>query len=277
MQILTSNIDRSVNFVEEQLIGFIESRYVRKVDDYFIAYLSSQTGCNRGCTFCHLTATNQTRSLDCTHEDFMEQARTVFEHYTKDKPARYMHYNFMARGEALANRNLMDHSAELLMDLGQLALDHGVKPKFNISTIMPVTMKRRLIDIFPIVTPTIYYSMYSADDAWRKRWMPAAMPVDDAIHQLREYQNVSKKIIKIHGAFIRGENDSEAAVSDMIDKILDLNAEFNIVRYNPHSPDQGDESPRIAEILAQLQECMPAKIIPRVGPDVQASCGMFIH
>jgi adenine C2-methylase RlmN of 23S rRNA A2503 and tRNA A37 len=207
----------------------------------------------------------------------MEQARTVFEHYAKDKPARYMHYNFMARGEALANRNLMDRSAELLMDLGQLALDHGVKPKFNISTIMPATMKRRLIDIFPIVTPTIYYSMYSADDAWRKRWMPAAMPVDDAIHQLREYQNISKKIVKFHGAFIRGENDSEAAVSNMIDKMLDLNAEFNIVRYNPHSPEQGEESPRIVEILAQIQEYMSAKIIPKVGFDIKASCGMFVH
>jgi adenine C2-methylase RlmN of 23S rRNA A2503 and tRNA A37 len=119
--------------------------------------------------------------------------------------------------------------------------------------------------------------MYSADDAWRKRWMPAAMPVDDAINQLREYQNISKKIVKFHGAFIKGENDSEAAVNAMIDKMLDLNAEFNIVRYNPHSPEQGEESPRIVEILAQIQECMAAKIIPKVGFDIKASCGMFVH
>jgi 23S rRNA (adenine2503-C2)-methyltransferase len=277
MKILESTIDQSVNFVEDALIGFTESRYVRKVDDYFIAYLSSQTGCNRGCMFCHLTATRQTRSLDCDHEDFMQQARTVMAHYAKDLPAKYVHMNFMARGEALANRWFTENATELLMDLGKLSLDYGVKPKFNISTIMPVTMRRRLIDMFPIITPTIYFSMYSADDAWRKRWMPAAMPVDEAIEQLREYQSISKKIIKIHGAFIRGENDSPDQICAMADKLLDLKVEFNIVRYNPLTSEQGEESPDLLSIHQQLNDHFPTKIIPRVGPDVKAACGMFVN
>ncbi len=277
MKILESQIDQSVNFVEDALIGFTESRYVRRVDDYFIAYLSSQTGCNRGCAFCHLTATGQTRSLDCDHEDFMQQARTVMAHYAKDRPARYMHWNWMARGEALANRWLIENATELLMDLGKLSLDHGVKPKFNVSTIMPLTMRRRLIDMFPIITPTIYYSMYSADDAWRKRWMPAAMPIDEAIHQLREYQSISKKTIKIHGAFIQGENDQPDQIRAMIDKLQGLAVEFNIVRYNPLTSEQGEESPRLLKIQAHLNDHFPTKIIPRVGPDVQASCGMFVN
>jgi 23S rRNA (adenine2503-C2)-methyltransferase len=276
MKVLESKIDQSVNFVEDALIGFIESRYVRRSDDYFIGYLSSQTGCNRGCVFCHLTATSQTRSLDCTHEDFMQQARTVMSHYAKDRPARYMHWNFMARGEALANKWLVDNATELLMDLGKLSLDYGVKPKFNISTIMPVTMRRRLIDMFPIITPTIYFSMYSADDAWRKRWMPAAMPIDEAVEQLKEYQSISKKIIKVHGAFIKGENDHPDQIDAMIDKLQGLNIEFNIVRYNPHSPEQGKETSEGLSIQCQLNEHFPTKIIPRVGFDVQASCGMFV-
>jgi 23S rRNA (adenine2503-C2)-methyltransferase len=277
MRIMESTIDQSVNFVEDALIGFTESRYVRKVDDYFIAYLSSQTGCNRGCAFCHLTATDQTRSLDCTHEDFMQQARTVMSHYAKDRPARYMHWNFMARGEALANKWLVDNATELLMDLGKMSLDYGVKPKFNISTIMPLTMRRRLIDIFPIITPTIYFSMYSADDAWRKRWMPAAMPVDEAIEQLKEYQRISKKTIKVHGAFIQGENDSPAQIDAMVDKLRDITVEFNIVRYNPLTPEQCSESPELLSIQAHLNDHFPTKIIPRVGPDVQAACGMFVN
>jgi hypothetical protein len=40
LKVLNSQIDRSVNFVEEQLVGFLESRFVRKCDEYFIAYLS---------------------------------------------------------------------------------------------------------------------------------------------------------------------------------------------------------------------------------------------
>lgn len=143
LQVLNSQIDHSVNFVEEQLVGFLESRFVRKCDDYFVAYLSSQTGCNRGCTFCHLTATGQTSFVDSYHNDFMAQAIQVFKHYRKQsKPAKYMHYSFMARGEPLSNKILLDSGDELLIKLGQVAKEEGLPSKFNISTIMPVTLKK---------------------------------------------------------------------------------------------------------------------------------------
>jgi len=179
LQVLNSELDRSVNFVEEQLVGFLESRFVRKCDEYFIAYLSSQTGCNRGCAFCHLTVMGQTSFVDTSHNDFMAQAIQVFKHYrSQKKPAKYMHYNFMARGEPLANQILLESGAELLSKLGQVAKDEGLPAKFNISTIMPMTLKRSLVDVFGYVNPTIYYSIYSTNPEWRKKWMPAAMDTD---------------------------------------------------------------------------------------------------
>src|SRR5215472_15501555 len=160
LKVLNSQIDRSVNFVEEQLVGFLESRFVRKCDEYFIAYLSSQTGCNRGCTFCHLTVTGQTSFVDSSHNDFMAQAIQVFKHYRAQKNrAKYMHYNFMARGEPLANKILLDSGDELLTKLGQVSKEEGLPAKFNVSTIMPVTLKKSLTDIFQYVNPTIYYSI----------------------------------------------------------------------------------------------------------------------
>jgi len=283
LKVLNSQIDRSVNFVEEQLVGFLESRFVRKCDDYFIAYLSSQTGCNRGCTFCHLTATGQTSFVDSSHNDFMAQAIQVFKHYRQEKkPARYMHYNFMARGEPLANKILLDSGDELLTKLGQVAKDEGLPAKFNISTIMPVTLKKPLIEIFGYVNPTIYYSMYSTNAKWRQKWMPAAMEPNEALAMLKDYQNFSKKIIKIHYAFIAGQNDSVEEINNVCDAIENqgLICEFNLVRYNPASPEQGEESSE--EVINRNIDIISSRfsgkvqVIPRVGFDVKASCGMFV-
>lgn len=284
LRVLHSAEDSSVNFVEAELTGFLESRFVRKCEDYFICYLSSQTGCNRGCTFCHLTATGQTSFADSTHNDFIGQASQVFRHYRRQKrPAKYAHFNFMARGEPLANKVLLDSADDLLIKLGQMARDVEVGAKFNVSTIMPATFKRSLREVFGFVHPTIYYSLYSVDEDFRRKRMPAAMPVPDALRLLKEYQDFSKKILKVHYALIAGENDSAeqvAAVCDALDQ-AGLLCDFNLVRYNAASAEQGEESSeeviqlRMGEIRRRFKGRV--QVIPRVGHDIKASCGMFMQ
>jgi adenine C2-methylase RlmN of 23S rRNA A2503 and tRNA A37 len=285
LQVFNSQIDQSVNFVEKQLVGFLESRFVRKCDEYFIAYLSSQTGCNRGCTFCHLTTTQQTSFNDSSHNDFIAQAIQVFKYYrSQNQPAKYMHYNFMARGEPLSNKILLESGDELLLRLGQVAKDEGLPAKFNISTIMPSNLKKSLTEIFNYITPTIYYSLYSINYEWRKKWMPSAMPYDEALLMLKDYQDFSKKIIKIHFPFIADQNDSIEDVTNICDAIdnIGLICDFNLVRYNPASSSQGLESSkeviqRNIDILSQrFKFNTKVQIIPRVGFDVKASCGMFV-
>ncbi len=286
LRVLTSEQDRSVNFVETALTGFLESRFVRKTDDYFICYLSSQTGCNRGCTFCHLTATGQTSFEDSTRRDFIRQATEVFRHYRHKESvkAKYVHFNFMARGEPLANKQLIDDGSYILHELGSMAEGEDLRAKFNVSTIMPTTFsKYELTDPFGYIHPTIYYSLYSTRESFRKKWMPGAMPVEEALEKLKRYQEFSKKTVKIHFPFIAGENDSQEDVSDMCDAILmsGLRTDFNLVRYNPASPEQGEESsPEVLKArLAQIRQRFEGEVkeIPRVGFDVNASCGMFVE
>lgn len=279
-----SNIDRSVNFIEDQLVGFLESRYVRKVPEYFICYLSSQTGCNKGCKFCHLTASKQTNFTNSDYQDYLSQAIQVYRHYRNEKDtAKTIHYNFMARGEALANPNFLNEGDEILLALAQLAKKENLNPKFNVSTIIPKNLNKSLEDIFKIIHPTIYYSLYSTNPDFREQWLPSAMNVQDSLKILKEYQKISKKIIKIHHTFIEGQNDSEDDVKDMINEIKkqDLIVEFNLVRYNPFSEEQGQESSEktIERNLELIRNSIDGKVqmIPRVGFDVKASCGMFVE
>lgn len=283
METLKSNLDKSVNFVEGQLAGFIESRYVRRNDKYFNCYLSSQSGCNKGCRFCHLTATHQTTFEDVDRLGFWTQATQVFQHYkAENQPAKHVHYSFMARGEPLDNKHLLANADSILMPLAELAVREGLAPKFNISTIMPRTLSKPLADIFKIITPTIYYSMYSVRNEFRQKWVPMAMPVNEALQQLKDYQSVTKKLVKIHFAFIKGQNDSHDDVRMLCDAIdnCGLSYEFNLVRYNPFSAVQGVESDEdtIWKNFHYINDRSggKAKIIQRVGFDVYASCGLFV-
>ena len=278
-----SQIDASVNWLSPADIGAIETRFVRRRRDSFVIYLSSQTGCRQACRMCHLTATGQTALRDVTLEELVAQAETVFAHYRAALPARTVHFNFMARGEPLLNPVIVERSGELFDRLWQLANAHGLRARFLVSTIMPKALAHPLDQIFDRYHPEIYYSLYSTNERFRRRWLPKAQPVADALDQLAAWQRETYKLVKIHYAFILGENDSEADVHAICDALeaRRLCAHVNIVRYNPPSPAHGEEPSELviernAQIFRTRLANVRVQVIPRVGFDVHASCGMFV-
>lgn len=282
-----SDVDASVNWDRPAEVGRIEARYVRRAPEYFVLYLSSQTGCNQGCRMCHLTATGQTRLRNVTHEEFLAQADTVLDYYREmAPPARSVHFNFMARGEPLANPMLRADADQLLGALAARAVQLYLRPRYLISTIFPRELEdRALEDIFVIHHPEIYYSLYSMDEGFRRHWLPKALPAADALDRLASWQRQTYKICKIHYAFIEGENDSEADVHAICDAVESrrLMVHVNIVRYNPCRTAKGrlgvEPSEEVIERNARIFETrLPnsrVRVIPRVGFDVAASCGMF--
>jgi adenine C2-methylase RlmN of 23S rRNA A2503 and tRNA A37 len=280
-----SSQDASVNWDRPADVGRIEARYVRRCPDYVVVYLSSQTGCNQGCRMCHLTATGQTRLLDVTFAEFLEQAQTVLDHYRREAPpARTVHFNFMARGEPLANAVFLADADALLGELADRAVGLGLRPRYLVSTIFPRELGGRLLeDVFIRYHPEIYYSVYSVSEKFRRRWLPKALPAAEALDRLASWQRHTYKICKIHYAFIAGENDSEADVHAICDALESrrLMVHVNIVRYNPYDPRRhGMEPPeeviwRNAKIYQARLPQARVRVIPRVGYDVQASCGMF--
>ena len=173
-----SKQDASVNWDRSADVGRLEARYVRRCPDYFVVYLSAQTGCSQGCRMCHLTATGQTRLRDATFGEMIEQARIVLDHYRHEgPPARTVHFNFMARGEPLASRVLLAGGDALLGELSRRTVALGLRPRHLISTIYPKEMgDRPLEDIFVTHHPELHYSIYSMSERFRRRWLPKALP-----------------------------------------------------------------------------------------------------
>jgi 23S rRNA (adenine2503-C2)-methyltransferase len=280
-----SEQDASVNWDRPADVGRIEARYVRRCPDYFVVYLSSQTGCAQGCRMCHLTTTGQTRLRDVTVGEMIEQAQTVLDHYRREAPpARRVNFNFMARGEPLANQALLSDSDGLLGELSRLAVTLGLRPRHLVSTIYPRELgDRPLEDIFVTHHPDIYYSIYSMSDRFRRRWLPKALPAEAALDRLVSWQRSTHKIVSLHHAYIAGENDAEGDVHAVCNALEErgLMVHVNIVRYNSPDPSRHSVEPpegvieRNAAIYRSRLPNARVSVIARVGYDVAASCGMF--
>lgn len=276
---LTSKEDDSINYVTScEDGGYFESRFVQRSNDYFIIYLSSHSGCNQACRMCHLTQTKQTMMTPATLEDYVQQAKQVLNNvsfaYHRAVGLTKIKFSFMARGEPLLNPTVINNWQGLRRALKELVPSY-FDVEFCISTIMPTEFKSNLGDIFTNRDVSIYYSIYSVNDDFRKKWLGNAMPYRIALSYLSYYRSLDYGRVKFHSAFIKGENDSEKDIRDLkfaLDVNYDTNYKFNIVRYNPYSPKQGEESSN----LSLIEEVLEAKVITRVGQDVKASCGMFV-
>lgn len=292
LEVLHSKEDASVNFIRtsESFPGKLEARYVRRKPEYFIAYLSSQSGCRQACSFCWLTRTKQTKLIDVPSSLITEQALDVLRHYkslpAEEQNAKVIHFSYMSRGEPLASKVIHEEGDSLFVRLMQLAKAHGLLPRVMVSSILPKVLlterKDNLAALFPLSQPNIYYSIYSTKENFRKKWLPNAMHVDDAMQILRSYQEHTNKIIRLHWALIKDENDSAEDIENIVQLVNDygLRVDVNLVRYNPFE-NYGEEAPieRYAEACRILEKGLPqakVKVVDRIGRDVYASCGMFI-
>jgi adenine C2-methylase RlmN of 23S rRNA A2503 and tRNA A37 len=278
---LRSGDDASINFSRADARGgMVETRFVRRLEERFIVYISSMLGCDKACRFCHLTQTGQTNSTLLSEDEMVEQARTVLG-ASDFAGARTVHFNFMARGEPMSNPSV---GRPLFKRLAALATEHGLKSRVKVSTILPLDVwTTNPFDLWDSNCPPVdlYYSLYSVDDDWRRRWIPKAVHPKAAMDWLVRYQSETGQRVVLHWALIDGENDDvgQARAAADLANASGLRAEFNLVRYNPaNEKSQEATDERIDEYVETITTRIPgrARRIPRVGPDVMASCGMFL-
>ncbi|MEY8802016.1 radical SAM protein [Leisingera sp. XS_AS12] len=278
--------DASVNWSRATPDGGLhECRYVRRSPEYFIAYLSSHSGCRHACRFCHLTQTGQTMFTPARIEELQEQLDQVLAHYdAHGEPAGRINVNFMARGEPLSNYGLMSRFADFSRYAKNAAGARDLELKINISTIMPTDAHDAdLAAAFGDAPVVLYWSLYSLDPAFRRRWLPRAMDPQAALERLLDWQKRAGGRVVLHWALIEGENDQDETFEQISDFVSasGLDAKLNLVRYNPYSPRTGAEAgeERYAAALKRIGGRMAvagSKVVSRVGYDVKASCGMFL-
>ena len=164
---------------------------------------------------------------------------------------------------------------------------HGFESfSVNVSSILPrVSERRALAEIFPRPVH-LYYSLYSTNNAFRAKWLPNATPWESALARLADFQQSTAQPLTFHWALIEGENDSLEDAESIARALrpYEFQAKVNLVRFNAHEslPNQESSDARRAEILeivraALVDPARKSRVVPRVGKDVFASCGMFFE
>lgn len=283
--VLRSAEDRSVNFTRRAPDGgLLEARFVARSDDYAIAYLSSHSGCRLACRFCHLTQTGQTMFGPATHWDLMGQFMRVLGHMDEERvrPPR-LNVNFMARGEPLANPHITQDFAAFAVPAMTEAERRGMSVRFNISTVFPADRDVDLTRAFGAFPVTPYWSLWSVDPGFRRRWLPRAEAPERSLDRLLRFQAETGREVVLHWGLIAGRNDREEDLAGIASLLSGsgLRARLNLVRYNSFSRRTGTEAgqdrlSRFLEVLGPILGIPGSRVVPRVGRDVFASCGMFV-
>ena len=177
-------LSQSVNFIFPYGNSLVETRYVRREKNKVSVYVSSHNGCIMGCKVCHLTALGETNFKHVDIETYNKQLEIVLEHANKVNDEEEIknrdvkvNINMMARGEALANKNIIHRYGEVYRTFDETVKKHDYRNfRINISTIMPQTMKyRSLVETFGNYPVYLYYSLYSLNENFRKKWFPKGM------------------------------------------------------------------------------------------------------
>lgn len=244
------------------------------------------------CKFCHLTHLNQNSFQHATIEDYTHQLNIVLKHYENqvklgiEPLATRTNINFMASGEALANKTILKQYASLYHEFEKQCSLFQLSFRVNISTIFPHTVRdHELRDIFQDKPVCLYYSMYSTSDSFRRTWLPNALPYQHALEKLKRFQEQTKNPLVFHWAIIENENDNleeNIKLAEIIASYKFENARFHMVAYNPPSNASRESSKetkaKIFNILNTI--AFPGqnnKQIERIGLDVYASCGQFMN
>ena len=286
--------DSCINLIKPYGKGSVETRMVQRSPDYLSLYVSSHSGCKMRCKFCWLTQQEQFSFDHVPVNGYVRQVDDILRESKIDFDERNgvrVNVNMMARGEPLANKHLVKGYPQLYDQLDRTIQSHGFSgTKINLSTIMPYTMKDySLYSIFQDTPVTMFYSLYSLNPDFRKKWIPNGIPVEMALDKLAEFQQLTNNPVVFHWTLIEGENDDPEECQQIVDLINCYGfdrTKFNLVRFNPH-PKLADEyrepteekMNQLFELISDgMTEDVPhqkSRIVPRVGYDAYVSCGMF--
>lgn len=234
--------------------------------------VTSQVGCNMGCTFCASGLLKKKRDL--RSGEMVAQLMHI-QRMLDESNDRISNVVIMGTGEPFDNYdNVMEFLATVNDDLG-IAI--GAR-HLTVSTcgIVPKIVEFGKCGI----QYNLAISLHAPNDELRSELMPVnkAYPLDELMAALREYSSYSNRRITFEYILLRGKNDSPAHAAQLAKLIKGMNAYVNLIPYNvvdEHGYKQVDRKGAMAFYDELMKRNVRATLRKEHGSDIDAACGQL--
>lgn len=246
----------------------VESVLLVDAEGRMTACLSTQVGCPMACAFCKTGTLGFLRNLD--PDEIVEQFLHLSE--IRGKPSNIV---FMGMGEPLANLESLRKAIAILTHPDGPAIS---RRKITISTCGLVPGIMDLADNGPHVRLAV--SLTAATDELRSALMPVnrAWNLAALKKALLYYQEKTGDRISLEAAIMGGENSSVKSAAAMAEWIQPLNAQVNVIPWNPVAglPYREPGRDEVAAFEAELERRgINAVRRARRGRGVSGACGQL--
>ena len=234
--------------------------------------VTSQVGCNMGCTFCASGLLKKQRDLSAGE---MVGEVMYVQKQLDEMERRVDNIVIMGTGEPFDNYdNVMNFCSIVNSDLG-LAI--GAR-HITISTCGIVPKIRQFAEGHYQYNLAI--SLHAPNHALREKIMPVekAYPLDMLMEALRDYSENNHRRLTFEYILLSGVNDSDAHAIELADLIRGMNAYVNLIPYNEVDENgyrSVNEKKALHFYYVLMKHGVKATLRQKHGDDIDAACGQL--
>ena len=236
------------------------------------ACLSSQVGCNMGCTFCASGLLKKQRDLSAG--EIVSQALMI-QKRLDETGERLGNIVVMGTGEPFDNYDNVMKALSIIND--PFGLEIGSR-HISISTCGVVPGIMRFAD--EKLQYNLAISLHAPNDELRSKLMPInkAYPLDELFKALKYYSDNNNRRLTFEYLLLKGINDSEKHVKEIKQLLSGLNAYINLIPYNKvkekdYETTDEENALRFYDLLKKNNVAVTLR--QKKGDDIDAACGQL--
>jgi 23S rRNA (adenine2503-C2)-methyltransferase len=264
--------DGTRKFLFEMHDGCLVESVMMIFDYGYSACLSSQVGCNMGCSFCASGLLKKQRDLSAG--EIVLQALQIQKEMDKNG-LRLGNIVVMGTGEPFDNYDNVMKALSIIND--PYGLEIGSR-HISISTCGVVPGIRRFVK--ENLQYNLAISLHAPNNELRDSLMPInrAYPLEVLFDALKEYAETNKRRLTFEYLLLKGVNDSPKEVKEIRELLKGLNAYINLIPYNKVSEKDFETSSeenalRFYDMLKKANVAVTLR--QKKGDDIDAACGQL--